>query len=135
MDFDVLLHELSEQKGWPLLYMQDEDEYRLQLSIPGDRFQDVFVNFRQDDEGWNIATIWSVIAEVADFNLTDPKELLAFNWRTLYGSLALKESQVVLVQNQLTDEANWNEVGRAVHYIGNTADAIEKEIYGDKDEH
>jgi hypothetical protein len=134
MDFDVLLHKLAEEKGWSLLYVKEDDLYKLTLPIPGDRYQDVFINFRKDAENWHVATMWSVIADVEDFNMTDPVELLRFNWRNLYGSLAVSGEQVVIVQNQLTEEANWNEVGRAVHYIGNTADAIEKEIYGDVDE-
>ncbi len=134
MDFDVLLHKLAEEKGWPLLYLKDDDVYRLQLSIPGDRYQDVYVNFRRDEENFWIATMWSVIASLEDFDLSAPAELLRFNWRNLYGALAIREDQVVLLQNQLTDEANWNEVGRAVHYIGNTADSIEESIYGDRDE-
>ena len=123
-----------EEKGWPLLYLKDDDVYRLQLSIPGDRYQDVYINFRRDEENFWIATIWSVIASLEDFDFSDPAELLRFNWRNLYGALAIREDQVVLLQNQLTDEANWNEVGRAVHYIGNTADSIEESIYGDRDE-
>lgn len=134
MDFDQMLHELSENRSWNLLYMKEEDQYKFTLSIPGDRFQDVFVNFRQDPEGWHVATIWSVVSDVADFNMTEPVELLRFNWRTLYGSLAVKDTEVVIVQNQLVEEANWNEVGKAIHYIGNTADGIEQQIYGDDDE-
>ena len=42
--------------------------------------------------------------------------------------------EVVLIQNQLTSDADLNEVERAIHYIGNTADSIEKDIYGDRDE-
>lgn len=133
MDFDVLLHKLADDKGWSLLYVTDEDLYKLTLPVPGDRYQDVYVSFRRDSENWNIATIWTVVSEVADFNLENPTELLRFNWRTLYGSLAIKEEQVVLVQNQLTEEANWNEVGRAVSYMALTADGIEQEIYGDVD--
>jgi len=133
MDFDVLLHKLADDKGWSLLYVTDDDLYKLTLPVPGDRYQDVYVAFRRDAENWNIATIWTVISEVADFNLEVPTELLRFNWRTLYGSLAIKDEQVVLVQNQLTEEANWNEVGRAVAYMALTADGIEQEIYGDED--
>ena len=133
MDFDVLLHKLSDDKGWSLLYVTEEDLYKLTLPVPSDRYQDVYVAFRSDAENWNIATIWTVISEVEDFNMGDPIELLRFNWRTLYGSLAIKEGQVVLVQNQLTEEANWNEVGRAVAYMALTADGIEQEIYGDVD--
>lgn len=133
MDFDVLLHKLADDKGWSLLYVAEDDLYKLTLPVPGDRFQDVYVNFRRDEENWNIASIWTVVAEVADFNLSEPKELLAFNWRTLYGSLALKDEQIVLVQNQLTEEANWNEVGRAISYMALTADGIEQVIYGDAD--
>jgi len=133
MDFDVLLHKLADDKGWSLLYVTEDDLYKLTLPVPGERYQDVYVAFRRDAENWNIATIWTVISEVADFNLEEPTELLRFNWRTLYGSLAIKDEQVVLVQNQLTEEANWNEVGRAVAYMALTADGIEQEIYGDED--
>ncbi len=135
MDFDVLLHKLADDKGWSLLYVTDDDLYKLTLPVPGDRYQDVYVAFRRDEENWNIATIWTVISEVADFNLDQPNELLRFNWRNLYGSLAIKDEQIVLVQNQLTEEANWNEVGRAVAYMALTADGIEQEIYGDEDKH
>ena len=134
MNFDSLINDLAKDRDWNILYDKDEDQYRLTLSTPGDRFQDVFVSFRKDEEGAYVATIWSVIAEVEDFNLTDPKELLAFNWRNIYGSLALKGEQIVLVQNQFAEEANWNEVGRAIHFIGFNADSIEKQIYGDRDE-
>ena len=133
MDFDVLLHKLADDKSWSLLYVTEDDLYKLTLPVPGDRYQDVYVAFRRDTENWNIATIWTVISEVEDFNLEAPIELLRFNWRTLYGSLAIKDGQVVLVQNQLTEEANWNEVGRAVSYMALTADGIEQEIYGDVD--
>jgi len=135
MDFDTLLHELADSHSWNLLYMKDDDTYKLTLSIPGDRFQDVFVTFRKDDENSHVAAIWSVIAKVHDFNLTRPIELLRFNWRNVYGSLAIKDDEVVVVQNQLASEANWHEVGKAVHYIGNRADEIEKSIYGDLDSH
>jgi hypothetical protein len=133
MDFDVLLHKLADDKGWSLLYVTEDDLYKLTLPVPGERYQDVYVAFRRDAENWNIATIWTVISEVEDFNLDQPTELLRFNWRTLYGSLAIKDEQIVLVQNQLTEEANWNEVGRAVAYMALTADGIEQEIYGDED--
>lgn len=133
MDFDVLVHKLANQKGWNLLYLKDEDRYRLQLETTGDRRQDVYVSFRKDErEDW-IAVIWSVLADVADFNLSDPKELLRFNWRNVWGKLALVGDDVVLVQHQLTDEANWNEVGRAVEEIGALADSVEAQIYGDAD--
>ena len=134
MKFDTLIHDLAKEKGWNVLYLADEDTYRVTMNTPGERFQDVSVSFRRDEEDAWVATIWSVISEVEDFNLTDPKELLAFNWRNIYGSLALRGEQVVLLQNQFAEEANWNEVGRAVHYIGFNADIIEKQIYGDRDE-
>jgi len=134
VDFDVLLHKLAEDKGWSLLYIKEDDQYKLTLPIPEDRYQDVYITFRRDDENWHIATIWTVIADIEDFNLSDPLELLRFNMRSLYGSLAANEDQIVMVQNQLAQEANWNEVGRAIHYMANTADEIEKQIYGDADE-
>ena len=134
MNFDTLINDLTKDKGWNLLYLKEEDSYRVTVGTPGDRFQDVYASFRRDEESQWIATIWSVIAEVEDFNMTDPIELLRFNWRNIYGSLAVKGQQVVLLQNQFAEEANWNEVGRAIHFIGFNADSIEKEIYGDRDE-
>lgn len=134
MDFDVLIHKLAEDNSWSLLYMQEEDCYKLQLETPGDRHQDVYVNFRRDESGSWVASIWSVIAAVADFNLSDPVELLRFNWRHIYGCLAIAEDEVVLLQNQLCDDANWNEVAKAVRNIGFDADSIEEQIYGDVDE-
>ena len=132
-DLDVLIHRLAEERGWNLLYVPQDDVYQLQLQTPGERWQDVFVTFRRDQEEAAIATIWSPIAEVEDFDLTDPLELLRFNWRHLYGALAVRKDEVVLVQNQLTDEANWNEVGRAISTIAVTSDGIEQQIYGDVD--
>jgi hypothetical protein len=134
MKFDTLIHDLAKAQEWNILYLQDEDSYRLTLKTPEDRFQDVYTSFRRDEEEQWVATIWSVISEVADFNMTDPIELLRFNWRNLYGSLAVKGEQVVLVQNQFAEEANLEEVRRAVHFIAFNADSIEKEIYGDRDE-
>jgi len=131
--FDALLHKLANQHGWTILYIREEDSYRIQVVTPGDRRQDVYVTFRKDDAGGWIATMWSTVAKVEDFNLTDPLELLRFNWRHLYGALAVRKDEVVLVQNQLTDEANWNEVGRAISTIAVTSDGIEQQIYGDVD--
>lgn len=133
-DFDVLIHRLAEERGWNLLYVPQDDVYQLQLQTPGERWQDVFVTFRRDQEETAIATIWSPIAEVEDFDLTDPLELLRFNWRNVYGALALKDRQVVLVQNQLADDVDLAEVAKAIHWIGTNADSIEKAIYGDRDE-
>src|SRR4051812_36681520 len=117
MKFDTLLHKLANHEGWSILYVKEDDTYKVQVATPGDRRQDVYVTFRKDEAGSWVAAIWSVVAEVADFNMSDPLELLRFNWRNLYGALAAKGDQVVLVQNQLTDEANWNEVGRAIHNV------------------
>lgn len=133
-DLDVLIHRLAEERGWNLLYVPQDDVYQLQLQTPGERWQDVFVTFRRDQEEAAIATIWSPIAEVEDFDLTDPLELLRFNWRNVYGALALKDRQVVLVQNQLADQVDLGEVAKAIHWIGTNADSIEKAIYGDRDE-
>src|SRR5262245_5435705 len=130
MDFDKLLHDLATDHGWTLLYMEEEDVYRVQLSLPNDRFQDVYVNFRTDEAGAHVATMWSVVSDAEDFNFDDPRELLRFNWRNLYGCLALRGDEVILLQNQLTDDANWDEVGKAIHYIALNADSIEKTIYG-----
>jgi hypothetical protein len=135
MDFDKLLHDLADDRGWNLLYVEKEDIYRLQLSLPEGRFQDVYVNFRRDEESSYVATMWSVISDVTDFNFEDPKELLRFNWRNIYGCLAIRGEEVILLQNQLTDDANWGEVGKAIHYIGLNADSMEKAVYGaDHDE-
>ena len=133
-DLDVLIHRLAEERGWNLLYVPQDDVYQLQLQTPGERWQDVFVTFRRDQEEAAIATIWSPIAEVEDFDLTDPLELLRFNWRNVYGALALKDRQVVLVQNQLADQVDLGEGAKAIHWIGTNADSIEKAIYGDRDE-
>lgn len=133
-DFDVLVHKVAEQRGWNLLYVEQDDVYKVQLETPGARWQDVFVTFRRDQEEAWVATIWSVIAEVEDFDLQDPMELLRFNWRNVYGALAVKDQQVVLVQNQLADQADLDEVAKAIHWIGTNADSIEKMIYGDRDE-
>lgn len=133
-DFDVLVHRVAEERGWNLLYVQADDVYKVQLETPGARWQDVYVTFRRDQEEAWVATIWSVIAEVADFDLQDPTELLRFNWRNVYGALAIKDQQVVLVQNQLADQADLDEVAKAIHWIGTNADSIEKSIYGDRDE-
>jgi hypothetical protein len=135
MKFDTLIHDLAKEQEWNILYLKEEDSYRLTMQTPGDRHQDVYASFRRDDEEQWVATIWSVIAEVEDFNMTDPVELLRFNWRNIYGSLAVKGKQVVLLQNQFAEEANWEETRRAVQFIGFNADSIEKEIYGDRDEH
>ena len=94
MKFDTLINDLAKEKEWNILYLDDEDSYRLTLQTPGNRYQDVFVSFRRDEEGQWVATIWSVISEVADFNMTDPVELLRFNWRNIYGSLAVKGEEV-----------------------------------------
>ena len=134
MDIDELIHKLADDRGWALLYLKDEDAYRLTVSLPEERFQDVYVNFRRDEEEWYVATLWTVISSVDDFNLTQPKELLAFNWRSMYGSLAIRDGEVVLVHNQLADDADWNEIARTVQHMARTADGIEKEIYGDLDE-
>lgn len=134
MKFDTLINDLAKEKGWNILYSQEDDSYRLTLQTPGDRYQDVYISFRRDEEDQWCATIWSVICEVEDFNMTDPIELLRFNWRNIYGSLAVKGKQVILIQNQFAEDANMEEVNRAVHFIGFNADSIEKEIYGDRDE-
>lgn len=133
MKFDALLHKLADKHGWTLLYLRDEDSYRIQVATPGDRRQDVFITFRKDDQEAWMATIWSVIAKVEDFNLDDPVELLRFNWRQIWGHLAVRKDEVVLAHDQLTDEANWNEVGKAVQAIAVTSDGIEAMIYGDDD--
>ncbi|RMG10726.1 MAG: hypothetical protein D6731_16950 [Planctomycetota bacterium] len=134
MDIDTLINDLAREREWNLLYLRDEDSYRITMRTPGDRFQDVYVSFRQDDEGSWVASIWSVVSDADDFDFSDPRELLRFNWRNIYGSLALRGEQVVLLQNQFAEEANWNEVGRAIHSIGLNADSMEKGIYGDRDE-
>jgi hypothetical protein len=133
-DLDVLIHRVAEERGWNLVYVQLDDVYKLQLQTPGERWQDVFVTFRRDQEEAWVATIWSTIADVADFDLRDPLELLRFNWRNVYGALAVKDGEVVLVQNQLADDADLGEVAKAIHWIGTNADSIEKTIYGDRDE-
>jgi hypothetical protein len=133
MKFDALLHKLADKHAWTLLYLRDEDSYRIQVATPGDRRQDVFITFRQDDQEAWMATIWSVIAKVEDFNLEDPVELLRFNWRQIWGHLAVRKDEVVLAHDQLTDEANWNEVAKAVQAIAVTSDGIEAMIYGDED--
>ena len=94
MKFDALLHKLANQHGWTILYIREEDSYRIQVTTPGDRRQDVFVTFRKDDAGAWIATMWSTVAKVEDFNLTDPLELLRFNWRHLYGALAVSQAEL-----------------------------------------
>ncbi|MCO5167713.1 MAG: YbjN domain-containing protein [Planctomycetes bacterium] len=133
MKFDTLVHKVANQKGWTLLYIKEDDVYRLQLATTGDRRQDVFITFRQDDAQVWVATIWSVVADVDDFNLSDPLELLRFNWRHVWGHLALREREVVLVHNQITSETDWIELARVVDAIAHASDGIEAMIYGDQD--
>lgn len=134
MKFDSLVHKVANQKGWTLLYLKDDDAYRLQVATPGDRRQDVFIAFRQDDAKLWVATMWSVVADVDDFNLSDPLELLRFNWRQVWGHLAVRGAEVVLVHNQIVDEAGWNEVARVVEAIALASDGIEAMIYGEQDD-
>ena len=75
---ELLLHD---ETGAPVITgpieivaVSDDDLYKLTLPIPGDRYQDVYVNFRRDEENWHVATIWSVIAEVEDFNPSETGE-------------------------------------------------------------
>lgn len=134
MKFDTLVHKVANQKGWTLLYMKEDDVYRLQVATPGDRRQDVFIAFRQDDAQLWVATIWSTVADVEDFNMSDPLELLRFNWRNIWGHLALRGGEVILVHNQITAEADWIEVARVVEAIGTASDGIEAMIYGERDD-
>jgi hypothetical protein len=134
MGFDTLVHKIANQKGWTLLYLKDEDSYRLQVPTPGDRRQDVFITFRQDEEKQFVATMWSVISDVQDFNFTDPLELLRFNWNNVWGSLAVRAKDVVLVHNQLAAEADHAVVASAIESIAIASDGIEAAIYGDRDD-
>lgn len=134
MDIDQLIHRVAEERKWPLLFVEGDDFYKVTVEVPGGRYQDVFVSFRKDDERFWIATIWTVIADAEDFNLTQPLELLRFNWRNLYGSLAVRDAEVVLVYNQLADDADPTEVARAVEQMARTADDLEAQIYGGADE-
>lgn len=131
MNFDTLVHKVTNQRGWNLLYMKEDDTYRVQVATTGERRQDVFIAFRQDEARVWVATIWSVVAEVDDFNLSDPRELLRFNWRHIWGHLALRGTDVVLVHNQITSEADWLELARVVEAIGQSSDGLEAQIYGE----
>ena len=134
MKFDTLVHKVANQKGWTLLYIKDDDAYRVQVVTPGDRRQDVFIAFRQDEAKVWVASMWSVVADLDDFNMSDPLELLRFNWRQVWGHLAVRNDEVVLVHNQIIDEAGWNEVARVVEAIAQASDGIEAMIYGERDE-
>ena len=49
MKFDTLINDLAKEKDWNVLYLPDDDSYRVTVSTPGDRFQDVYVSFRRDE--------------------------------------------------------------------------------------
>ena len=131
MKFDTLVHKVANQKSWNLLYMKEDDTYRLQVATVGERRQDVFITFRQDEAEVWVATIWSVVADVDDFNVSEPLELLRFNWRHIWGHLALKNREVVLVHNQITSEADFLELVSVVEAIAHASDGIEALIYGE----
>lgn len=126
-----MLEDLAEEQGWVLNRTEDGSGFLIAMATTDDRSQSVHVEFREDEEGACIAAIWSEIAEAGRF--AEPWQLLDFNWTNSYGSLARREGQVVLIQNQLVDSADPEEVARAISYVGRIADAIESEVTGGLD--
>ena len=50
MKFDTLINDLAKEKDWNVLYQAEEDTYRVTVSTPGDRFQDVYVTSGGQDD-------------------------------------------------------------------------------------
>ena len=129
MDPKAMIESIAKTRDWALTIPED-NVYLLGMPTTGERSQQVYVIFKEDD-GHQVALMWSEVGSASKFE--DPWELLDYNWSHTYGALARRGSSVVLKNSELLKEGDEGALTLALEHVGKTADSIERELYGDMD--
>ena len=130
MPISHLLQQITSEQGWPVASDPNGD-YRLEIPTEPCRSQVVTVSTGHDPDGKLLVYFWSRITDVS--NVADPWYLLRLNVDLHYGALAVRGSDVILVETQLAETADQEEVARALYFVATKADALEKQVHGHQD--
>ncbi|MCA9547788.1 MAG: hypothetical protein KC613_25465 [Myxococcales bacterium] len=131
MNFDVLIQQVAASHGWPHTG-SPYGGYRIEVPTEYGRTQVVEVSQGADPDGRPLAFIWSRVTTID--NVGDPWYLLGLNSQFSYGALAVRDRDVILMETQLMQSADYDELQRAVFYVAKNADALEKQVHGHYDQ-
>lgn len=127
MDINSLLQYVASGRGWPLVQDASGD-HRMEVPTEPGRTQVVQVTRGADPEGRAMLWIWSVVADTSV--VSDPWFLLKKNAELAYGALAVRGSQILLVETRGIDGADPMDLASAVFHVARAADGFEKLAYG-----
>ena len=128
--FTNLVAQMSGNNGWAVM-QTPTGGFKIELATEAGRTQVVEITFGADPEGRPMAYLWSGATTVD--NVADPWYLLGLNTQMAYGAMAVRGREVVVVETQLVSTADYDELQRAIYFVGKFADDLEKQVHGAHD--
>jgi hypothetical protein len=128
--FINLVAQMSGNNGWAVVQTQGGG-LKIEVATEGGRSQVVEITFGADPEGRPMAYFSSGVTTVD--NVADPWYLLGLNTQMAYGAMAVRGREVVVVETQLVGSADYDELQRAIFFVGKFADDLEKQVHGAND--
>lgn len=123
MDENALLRATCEANGWEYF------EHGAVIGVPGGRQQRVFLEPVRDD-GEVKCRAYTVIGDASALSATRLEAALAMNFHLEHGALALRDSELVMVETVCLGRMNPAQLAEILCYIADTADRYERTIYG-----
>ena len=128
--FTQLLAQIAGNNQWAVV-QTPTGGFKLELATGEGRTQGVEISFGADPEGRPMAYLFSGVTTVD--NVADPWYLLGLNTQMAYGAMAVRGRDVVVVETQLVATVDYDELQRAIYFVGKFADDLEKQVHGSHD--
>ena len=128
--FTQLLAQIAGNNQWAVV-QTPTGGFKLELATGAGRTQVVEISFGADPEGRPMAYLFSGVTTVD--NVADPWYLLGLNTQMAYGAMAVRGRDVVVVETQLVATVDYEELQRAIFFVGKFADDLEKQVHGNHD--
>ena len=127
MNIMRLAAQAASMRGWPCRQEMNGD-LRVEITTQPGRTQVVNLTAARDGDQEPTVFIWSKAADMAAKN--DPWGLLALNMKLTWGRVALRGSELIVLHALLDRTSDLTEVGKAIFWVGKSADDIEQQTYG-----
>ncbi|MBM3461797.1 MAG: YbjN domain-containing protein [Armatimonadetes bacterium] len=124
-----LLAALKEEISFNESYDEENEEWVLDVSIDGQRRQDITLS-PFTEAGRDYIRLITVVGKTSDFSLQKLRSALELNSSLLYGALAIYQGATVLTETIAVKRTDKSEAIDIVRYLTRMADSYEKMLFG-----
>jgi hypothetical protein len=117
----------AQMRSWPTRQDANGD---LNIEVPTEsgRTQVVTISMGKDGDQDVAGFVWSKAGELRAS--LDPWALLRLNAELTYGKCAVRGNDIVILHGIYDAAAQIADVGKAIYWVGRSADELEKSTYG-----